>query len=299
MLQIKKEQSIFTMSPKNQPAAYAEIGSVVCFQTKDCYSEKIQTEQDTVSIVPWEVINPATGPLYVKGAEAGDTLRVEIQKIEIAEQGVMAIGPNRGALGHLLQEERTKVLPIRDGKVLFNEKIALPVKPMIGVIGTAPKDEDILNGTPGTHGSNMDCKRITEGTVLYLPVNVDGALLAIGDLHAVMGDGEVIICGVECSGAVTVKVDVVKGFHGPLPMLVTEDSIICMASAKTLDAAVRCATENMAGFLREHLGMDLSEAGMLLSAACDLCINQIVDPLVTVRMELPKWIAKKYHFEMP
>lgn len=299
MIKITKEQSIFMMSPKNAPVAYVEPGSVVCFQTQDCYSGRIRTEQDKVSDVPWEKINPAAGPLYIMGAKVNDVLRVEIQKIAIADKGVMAVGPQMGALGHLFSEERTKIIPIREKKAMFNERISLPICPMIGVIGTAPKDMDILNGTPGEHGSNMDCKRITEGSVLYLPVHVDGALLAIGDLHAVMGDGEVAICGVEIGGEVTVKVDVLKDFHAPLPMLETKDHIICIASGKTLDEAAKRTVENMAAFLQNYLGMDLYEAGMLMSAVCDLRISQMVDPLVTVRMELPKWIAEKNHFKMP
>lgn len=299
MVRIEKEKSIFRMSSKNKLAAYVQAGSVVCFQTKDCYSGQIQTERDSVSLVPWEAINPATGPLYVEGAKAGDILRVEIQKMTLADKGVMAIGSGRGALGHLLQEERTKILPIEKGAVQFNEKIHLPLQPMIGVIGTAPRDADILNGTPGLHGSNMDCKRTTEGTVVYLPVNVDGALLAIGDLHAAMGDGEVVICGVECEGEVTVQVDVIKEFHTHLPMLETKEHLICVAFGETLDEAANMAIENMAKFLQEYLKLDIYEAGMLLSAACDLCINEIVNPLKSVRMELPKWILERYSFKMP
>ena len=299
MIYLGRSQAVYAMSPNNPPVAHAPSGSVVRFETNDCYSGKIRTCADRSSLVPWDVINPATGPLYVTEAKAGDVLRVEIQKIEIAEQGVMSVGPNAGMLGHLIPDERTKVLPIRDGHAIFNDKLSIPCKPMIGVIGTAPADTDIPTGTPGAHGSNMDCKRITEGTVLYLPVNVDGALLAMGDLHAAMGDGEIVICGVEIPGAVTVKVDVIKNFQAPLPMLQTDDALICIASAETLDKAAQAATEHMADFLCKHLGFDIHEAGMLLSAACDLRICQMVDPLLTARMELPLWVAEAYGFKMP
>ncbi|MGI6193196.1 MAG: acetamidase/formamidase family protein [Christensenellales bacterium] len=296
---ISSSHSVITMSPNNAPAAKAKPGDTVCFETLNCYSERIKTEEDKMSLVPWECINPATGPLYVEGAEVGDVLKVEILKIELAEYGVMAVGPNFGVLGDVLKEERTRILPIKDGKVQFNGKLSLPVQPMIGVIGTAPKDADIPTGTPGTHGSNMDCKLIGEGTTLYLPVNTEGALLAMGDIHAVMGDGEIIICGVEASGRITVRVDVVKGFNAHLPMLLTKDRIVMLSSAKTLDEASFDVTHKFHEFLCKFLGMELHEAGMLLSAACDLRICQIVDPLYTVRMELPLWIAKEYGFEMP
>lgn len=299
MLYINRSRAIYTMSPANPPVAHAVSGSVVRFETNDCYSGKICSADDLSSLVPWDVINPATGPLYIDEAKAGDVLRVEIQKIEIADQGVMSVSPGSGMLGHLIPDERTKILPIRDGRAVFNDRLSIPCKPMIGVIGTAPADTAIPTGTPGPHGSNMDCKRITEGTVLYLPVNVDGALLAMGDLHAAMGDGEIVICGVEIAGAVTVKVDVIKNFTAPLPMLQTEDAIVCIASAETLDEAAKAATEHMADFLCKHMGFDIHEAGMLLSAACDLRICQMVDPLLTARMELPMWVADAYGFKMP
>ena len=299
MLEIQNTQVVYAMSPENAPVLRVPTGSRVLFHTLDCYSERLQSECDKSSLVPWEVINPATGPLYIEEAKAGDVLRVEIESIDIADHGVMGVGPGMGVLGGVITEEKTRIIPIRDGKAVFNDKIALPVKPMIGVIGTAPARESIPTGTPGEHGSNMDCNRIVAGSVLYLPVNVDGALLAMGDLHAVMGDGEIVICGVEISGKVTVKVDVIKNWKAPLPMLETEDAIICICSRKTLDEAAVDVTHNMAAFLQEKLGMEAYEAGMLLSAACNLRINQMVDPLMTVRMELPKNIAEAYGFRMP
>lgn len=212
MLKIKKEHVIYEMTAVNPPAVRVRSGEQVCFETMDCYGETMQSEQDTVSLVPWKVINPATGPLYVEGAMPGDVLRVEIQYIRLSNQGVMAVGPGAGALRCLLKEERTKLLTIQDSEVVFNDRLRFPLSPMVGVIGTAPKGKAVPNGTPGCHGSNMDCKLICEGSVLYLPVNVEGALLAVGDLHAAMGDGEVVICGVETSGEVIVQTDVIKDF---------------------------------------------------------------------------------------
>jgi Acetamidase/Formamidase family. len=110
----------------------------------------------------------------------------------------------------MMNDLYSKVVEINDGKVIFNEKLSFPVKPMIGVIGVAPKEGEINCGTPGPHGGNMDTTLIGEGTKLYLPVFVDGALFALGDLHAVMGDGEIGVSGVEVSGAVTVGLRVLK-----------------------------------------------------------------------------------------
>ncbi|MCH6264719.1 acetamidase/formamidase family protein [Neobacillus citreus] len=295
---IRKEQGVLTMSPNNKPVKKVQAGSTVVFETYDCFSNQIQREDQLFSSVGWEQINPATGPLYVEGAEPGDILKVEILDIKIDQKGVMTTTPKLGVLRDYVSGETTKVIPIREGKAVFNDKIHIPIKPMIGVIGTAPSGEEIPTGTPGEHGGNMDCKQIIKGSTLYLPVNVPGALLSMGDLHAVMADGEIVICGLEIPGEVTVKVDVLKGESYPLPMLVSEEKLITIASAETLDEAAQQATINMHQFLVQQLEFDTDEAGMLLSLVGDLRICQIVDPLMTARMELPQWILDKYEYKI-
>ncbi|MEW6546802.1 MAG: acetamidase/formamidase family protein [Bacillota bacterium] len=292
---IRDDQVVYALSPENPPVAVAEPGEEVVFETKDCFSNQIRSEKDLFASVNWATINPATGPLAVKGAEPGDVLVVDVLRIEIASQGVMVAVPGLGALGHLISEPETKVIPIREGKALFNETVAFPVKPMIGVIGTAPEKE-VPCGTPGPHGGNMDTRLITEGARLYLPVFVPGANLCLGDLHAVMGDGEVVVCGVEIPGRVTVRVDVRKARRLDSPMLETSDAWYTIASAKDLDEAAQMALEHMLAFVRERTGLSLNHAGMLLSIAAHLEISQVVDPLKTVRMRLPKSVG--YNFEV-
>ena len=288
---IRDDQVVYALSPKNPPVAVAEPGEEVIFETKDCFSNQIRTEKDLFASVGWATINPATGPLAVRGAEPGDVLVVDVLRIEVASQGVMVAVPGLGALGHLITESETKVVPIRDGKAIFNDVVALPIRPMIGVIGTAPEKEAVPCGTPGPHGGNMDTRLITEGARVYLPVFVPGANLCLGDLHAVMGDGEVVVCGVEIPGRVTVRVDVRKGRQLPSPMLETADAWYTIASAQDLDEAAQMALEHMLAFVRERTGLSLNHAGMLLSIAGHLEISQVVDPLKTVRMRLPKSIG--------
>lgn len=299
MQRIPRDQSVFSFSPQHAPVAQCTSGDVVVFETFDCYSNKITREDQVVRPSGWDNTNPATGPLYVTDAKPGDILKVEILQIQLDSQGTMRAGPGSGALGHVLEERKTKIIPIRDGKALFNDKLALEVNPMIGVIGTAPQGEAISTGTPGPHGGNMDCKRITKGSVLYLPVHVPGALLAMGDVHALMGDGEVVICGLEIAAEITVKVQILKGSKLPLPLAISGGQAITIASARTLDEAAVQATEMMHDFIRKALYMDPQEAGMLLSIVGNLRICQIVDPLMTVRMEFPLWILEKYDYVLP
>lgn len=209
----------------------------------------------------------------------------------------MVTGPELGVMGFDLQENVIKMIPIHDGKAVLSDKLQVPINPMIGVIGTAPANEAISCGTPGDHGGNMDCKQMREGTTLLLPVNVPGALFALGDLHAAMADGEVAVCGVEIAGEVTVKLDVIKGKQWPLPMAVNQEHLITIASEKELDKAADRAVINMVQFLHEELGVEKAEATFLLSAAGDLRICQVVDPLKTARMELPLAYATALGFD--
>ena len=297
MLTIKRETAIYAMSPENAPVAHAANGDQIVFETTDCFGGQITKETDRMGGLDWSRINPATGPVFVEGAEPGDTLKVEILKIARAEQAVILEAPGEGITGLAAKEESTKILKVAEGKVVFNSALSLPICPMIGVIGTAPEKEAVATGTPEAHGGNMDCKKIGEGAVLYLPVNVPGALLALGDLHAVMGDGEVCVCGAEISGEVTVRVTVVKGRPLPLPFLVTQEHAMAICSAGGLDAAAQGATLHMRAFLIDEVKLSPSDAGMLLSLCGDLRICQAVDPNKTCRMEVPLSVLRSLGYE--
>ena len=299
MRTIRRENAVYAMNAQNTPVARAQDGDTLVFETADCFGGQIAKESDQLGALDWSRINPATGPVFVEGAMPGDTLKVEILSIVVAEQAAMVEAPGEGITGVAAQEENTKILPIENGFARFNTALKLPLCPMIGVIGTAPADESIPTGTPSFHGGNMDCKRIGEGAALYLPVNVEGALLAMGDLHAVMGDGEVCVCGAEIAGEVTVRVSVVKGQPLPLPFLVTREHAMAIYSAEGLDAAAEGATLRMRAFLKEQVGLSAHEAGMLLSLAGDLRICQAVDPNKTCRMELALDIVRDLGYVFP
>ena len=290
MLKISKTEQIYQMDKDNQPVAKVTSGSTIEFETADCFNDQIRCEKEGISSLNWDQINPATGPIYIEDAKIGDTLKVQIKKIEIADTGVMATVPGAGLLGDLVTEPQVKVMKVANGLVHFNEKIKIPTNPMIGVIGVAPAGEGISCGTPDVHGGNMDNKKITAGTTLYFPIFTDGALLAMGDLHAVMGDGEIMVSGVEVSGKVTVQVDVIKNKTIQHPILETDSHYYTIASHVDLLEAVKIATIEMQKLVMEKLNLSFNEAGMLLSAIGDTEIAQVVDPLLTVRFALSKEI---------
>jgi len=299
MLTVKRDTVVYAMAAENAPVAHAAAGDTIVFETLDCFGGQITKETDRMGELNWGQINPATGPVFVEGAEPGDTLKVEILRIDLAPQAVILEAPGDGITGLAATEEVVRLLPVENGMVRFNSALSLPVCPMIGVIGTAPAQGAVSTGTPDAHGGNMDCNRIGAGSTLYLPVNVPGALLAMGDLHAVMGDGEVCVCGAEIGGAVTVRVSVVKGQPLPLPFLVTERHAMAIYSAPGLDAAAEGATLRMRAFLSEGVGLPGHEAGMLLSLAGDLRICQAVDPNKTCRMELPLELLQRCGYVFP
>jgi amidase len=144
----------------------------------------------------------------------------------------------------------------------------------------------------------MDCTLIGAGCTVYLPVNVEGALLGMGDMHAVMGDGEIVVCGMEVPGEATFTTRVLKEAKLPTPFLETADLVAAVHSALTIDEATDGAIHRMAQFLKAVAGIPLNEAGMLMSVAGELKFCQVVDPLKTVRFEFPKSILSMYGFGM-
>ena len=240
----------------------------------------------------WDRINPATGPVYVQNAMAGDVLKVEILEITLDQQGVMCALPDNGVLGSLVKEESVKRIKVEEGKVHFNDKLVFDVTPMIGVIGVAPENGAINCGTPGCHGGNMDNKRIKEGASLYFPVFHDGALFSLGDVHAAMGDGEVMVSGVEISAEVKVRLSVMKGIRIETPMLENEEICGVIYSHEEIEKAVFHAVRIMNERVQEQLGLSFNEAGMLLSAVGDLRFCQVVDPERTVMMCVPRKMMK-------
>jgi amidase len=296
--ELMADHRFHAFSPENQPAITLEPGEELSIEAQDCYSNQIQSEDDVSAALGRDRGIPATGPVSIAGAEPGDTLVAHILEISPARQGVMRVKPGLGALGHLITEPRVKIIPLKAGQALFSEQVHIPLAPMIGVIGTAPRGGSIANGTPGPHGGNMDCTLIGQGCRVYLPVEVPGALFGLGDLHAVMGDGEIVICGVEMAGWVRLCLTVLKGPALPLPLVENEELVATIHSDEDLDLAAQGAIEAMARLLTELVGLSLHEAGMLMSVLGQLRICQVVDPLKTCRMEFPKWALERYGFAM-
>lgn len=292
------DHAVLSLAPEHEPVLTIDSGDEVRLTTMDCFSNTITDESQLFSSVGWDDVNPATGPIAVRGARPGDTLKVEILSIEVDSVGTMTTHPDFGVLPGTV-EERTRRIPVSDGLIRFSDRLSIPISPMIGVIGTAPADESVPTGTPKGHGGNMDTRRITAGTTLYLPVAVEGAGLAVGDVHAAMADGEVAVCGLEIAAVVELRITVIPGRPLPLPFLATPEHLIAIASAPELRDAVTESTRMMRDLLVERSELDPTEALMLLSLVGDARISQVVDPWATARMELPLVVAEAYGISAP
>ncbi|MDW0117490.1 acetamidase/formamidase family protein [Sporosarcina thermotolerans] len=293
-----KNNTIFAFSKNNKPALFIDSGETIEVETLDALSNQIRGEEDMISGIDWNHINPATGPIYVNEARKGDTLKVTIEKINIDDQGVLLAGPDLGMLGDEFTEMTKKIVQIKDDQVVFNDKLSFPITKMIGVIGVAPEHVDIPCGTPESHGGNMDTTVIKEGSVLYLPVFVDGALLALGDFHGAMGDGEISGTGVEIAGSAVLKVEVVKEQTIEHPIVKYAEGLSFIVSKEILDEAVKESTKQAVHFLERHTDLSLEEAAMLMSAVGQAQISQVVDPLMTARFLIPQFVLDAYHIKV-
>jgi len=284
---IPSDQRVYQFAPDMRSTFSLGPPDTVIFETIDAFGGQISTEADRLETVDFSQVNPATGPVSIKGAQPGDTLVVQVQGIKLPQQGVIVTGPGMGVLGDEMKTHATKILPIKDGFVQF-DNLVLPVAPMIGVIGVAPETEAFPTGTAHCHGGNMDTKEIGEGATVYLPVFQRGAMLAMGDVHAVMGDGEVCVSACEVSAIITVEIDIIKGKAMKWPVVETKDGMYILVSLPTIEEALREVTREAAAFLGDRQELSLEEAAMLASLAVDIRISQLVDPNKTAKAFVPK-----------
>jgi len=297
--ELTRDRAFFGFSPDAEPVLTVQQGEEVALETHDCFSGQLKTSADTLETLDWSITNPATGPVYIEGAKPGDLLRVDLLEVTSTGPSVMVAVPGVGTMGDMITEMETTILRHTADTVVFKERIEVRQKPMLGVIGVAPAEGVVPNSTPGPHGGNMDCTLLTTGSSLYLRVNVDGALFGCGDMHAVMGDGEVVICGAETPGTVRFKAQVVGIEALPTPFIENDEVVAVIASAETVDEAYKDAIHLMLGFLSDVAGMPINDAAMLMSLVGNLKFCQVVDPLMTVRFEFPKSVLAEYGFVMP
>ncbi|MDE3065685.1 MAG: acetamidase/formamidase family protein, partial [Acidobacteriota bacterium] len=278
-VRIERDQHVWSFAADREPVVTVDPGTVIEIETWDCFTGQVQSEDDTLEKLDLDRVNSATGPIAVRGAEPGDSLSVTLLDIRPGTKGAAMCIPGWGQLIDRVKSPTTRIFDVRDGVVTMNERVSFPARPMFGVIGVSPESGDISTFLAGPHGGNMDDHVHGIGATLHMPVFQSGAQLAIGDMHASMGDGEISGTGVEIGGTGLIKVDLIKSKSARWPVTETADAFYTHGTAEaSLDDALQSACEEASRLLVDEWGFTPEDAFMFLSVAGDLGIAQYCHP---------------------
>ena len=280
---------------RDEPLLTVESGETFEVETLDAGSGFFKTPADKA--IPANrpgfdrhppLSNPIAGPICVNGVEAGDTLAVTIDQIEVEDYSWTAVGPGRGPLGdsvrwHELSGEYTTLImqhtpgpsgTTRDGTLRFNDRLSWPITPFIGTLGVQP-DRIVPTSIDGqgAWGGNLDIRDTAPGNQLLLPVYHEGARLYVGDVHASQGDTEFTGTAAETCATVRLTVDRVPGERRSYLRILKPNSIICVQIARPMEAAVRAATIQMMDWLVTDYGFSQSDAYCFVGTCPDFRIN--------------------------
>ena len=302
----RPEDLRYTFGGAGAPLATVAPGSVIEMSCEDCFGGRVRTAEDLPSVVcEFPYLNPVTGPIHVEGADPGDLLAVHFADIRPARDwAVSATFPHFGALTaptsrpcciHRSRKwcgattSTSRRVPAPSGHAALTTRVVLPLDPMHGTVGVAPAaGEVIMSITPGAHGGNMDTPEIRAGTTVYLPVNVPGAMLAIGDGHCRQGEGEVCGTAVEAAMRTVIVVDVVKGAALGLAAVGGRRFVMSTGSARPLEDAFRISQHDMVGWVSDLLELDELDAYQLVSQVGLAPTGNVVDTTYTMVAKVPK-----------
>ena len=310
----------YTIDHRHSPVLEVEPGEAFILETEDAPSGTYRKPEDAAHLLDaWylkhspSMANPVTGPVYVRGAEPGDTLVVEIENLELDDQSVTYWRPGHKPLGDSAhwKELSTPTLAIghlEQGEVVLSEAVTwedgqvrrhplglrLPQSPFVGTIAVAPEREVATPGLgQGSWGGNMDVRDIRPRTRTLIPCYHKGALLYVGDVHACQGDTEFYGTAMEARSAVTIRCRVIKGRSRPFVRLEKEESLIALACARPLEEAVWRASIQLMEWLIEDYGCSERMAYLLLGVNPDFRVNVYqMAPIANLRYTAGAEISK-------
>jgi acetamidase/formamidase len=278
------------------PALEIESGETMQLHVRDASDGQLGPRSTTEDVprLDFDHINPVCGPVYVKDAQPGEVLSVELLEFVRPEWGWTAIIPGFGLLADEFTEPWLRISRVHGDQVRFSDRVTLPFRPFPGTIGVALPEPGLHSIVPPSrYGGNLDVKHLTPGATLYLPIGVEGALFSLGDTHAAQGDGEVCGTAVETAMDVTVRLTVRKDLRASAPQvdlphgLVADQASspyhVCTGVGPDLLEAARDAVRAGIAWLGDLYGFDREEAYAILSVAADLRINEVVDA--------PNWVV--------
>ncbi|WP_275404487.1 acetamidase/formamidase family protein, partial [Novacetimonas hansenii] len=291
---IHRHKQHFGWSRDTMPVHFVRSGDSMCFECADASGGQIDATAtaQTLAALDFERINPLNGPVYVEGAEPGDALKITINRFYPSGQGWTANIPGFGLLADQFREPSLYLWrydPVTLGPALFGHQGArVPLKPFIGTIGVASAEPGLHSVVPPRRvGGNMDLRDVAMGSVLYLPVEVEGALLSLGDTHAAQGDGEVCGTAIESAMNVEIHVELLKHTFLSAPRLTTPGPVTCHLDRAGYEVttgigpdllqAVRASVSYMIDLLCRLYQISAVNAYMLCSVCGDLRISEIVD----------------------
>src|SRR5580692_9669927 len=293
------------------PVAHVKPGDTIETNTLDAFGNALKKPGDKLSAVKGD--NPLTGPLYLDGAQPGDTLMVKILDLQVdGNQGVGAFAPGFGALNetsytpmlHSPLPEKIWFYPVDKAsntatfKALDSKfSVKIPLHPFFGCIGVAPAGGEVRSSiVPAEFGGNMDAPEVSVGNTLYLPVNVPGALLYMGDGHAAMGDGEVAGTAIEVPLRVRMRVSVIKGKKIDWPRFENADEIMAAGIYRPLDDSLRIAFTQLIAWIHADYGLSELDAYELLSKVAKIHVTEMVDPNYVIIAKIDKkYLPAKIH----
>jgi len=282
------------------PVAHLKPGNVLETNTVDADGHALEDAGMKV-LGP----NPLTGPFYIDGAEPGDTIAIHFLAVDVnAEKGFGSAGPGFGAInssgytpmlgGGIPRTTWSYVIDKKTNTAAFKANdssftVPIPLHPFLGCVGVAPADGEARSSiVPAEFGGNMDAPEATAGNTLYLPVNVAGALLYLGDGHAAMGDGEVDGTAIEISMKVKLRVEVIKHKAIKWPRFENPDYIMAVGIYRPLDDSLRIAFTQLVQWMHDDYGLSEMDAYELLSKVAEIHLDEMVDPNYTVVAKINK-----------
>ena len=289
MKRLTKDKHIYFLDPNAIPAITIAPGEELIVETWDAF----EGARDLKAIDARTLKGPATGPIYVKGATPGDALKVEFISIKPAKESVHMVNPGRGYLDEEFNQYRVTILPIEGDHLLFPGGIKLPLRPSLGLVATTPTYVQNTASDSGPYGGDIDMQELVEGSTIYMPVFVEGGLLAMGDCHSIVGDGAVAGTGAETEAEIHIRVTLEKGLNLNAPRALTPEYFVTLSYGEELGPAMKQAVRDMVDFLVQEKGMKPYDAYSLLSLAGDIRISRTFRPISPVKMLLSRKVLEQ------
>jgi amidase len=286
----------YVFSPNTPPILMVEPGDVIVLSLKDCFDGQFDNLNARLSDLDATRLNPLTGPVAINSAEPGDAIAVSVLDIKPTGTGIILAQTGLATMNPHLAESTVHRVRITDGHVELLPGIEIPQRPMIGTVGCTPNEVPVSAVLAGSHGGNMDHALVAPGATVYLPISVPKGMLLVGDVHALMGDGEVCT-GVEVSAEVRLRIELVKSASIRQPWIATSELWVSTGYGYDFIEALRAAFREMWQFVCSACHVTTEEGFILVGTCGNLGVSRGgslfwkkpngLTPQVTARVELP------------